>query len=138
VRRAAPPAALLVALLLAGCVYYPTIADVGGVRIRPQSGRAVLQPAGLSVYMDLDSTGRDGDVIIGAVSEVARNAVIVPAADQPGPGIAVPGATLVRLSPGGARIDLTDLSRTVTPGEVILVTLLFQRLGRIGVPARIE
>jgi len=42
-------ALVLVGLLLAGCTYYPTIEDIGGIRIRPQNGRAVRQPTGLAV-----------------------------------------------------------------------------------------
>jgi copper(I)-binding protein len=137
--RRAAPAALLLALLLAGCTYYPTIPDVGGIRIRPQNGRAVQQPAGLAVYMDLASTGKFGDTILGATSEIARRAVLVaPPGGQPVTRLEVPGEATVRLSPDGAHIVLSELTRPVRSGEVVLVTVLFERLGRIGVPTHIE
>ena len=144
-RRGATPAALLVALLVAGCVYYPTIRDVGGIQIRPTNGRAVVQPSGLIVYMDIESTGFDGDAVIGATSDVARNAVLVVPAAQTAKTqsnapirLEVPGAATVRLTPDGPHIELTDLTRTVARGDTVLITLLFEKLGRIGVPARIE
>jgi copper(I)-binding protein len=131
-------AALLVALLLAGCTYYPTIPDVGGIRIRPQNGRAVVRPAGLAVFVDLASTGKYGDTLVGASSDVAKTAALVVPGAPKATGVEIPGATTVSLAPEGAHIVLTDLTRPVKPGDVVLVTLLFERLGRIGVPARVE
>ena len=137
--RRAAPAALLAALLLAGCTYYPTIPDIGGIRIRPQNGRAVQQPAGLAVYMDLASTGKHGDTILGAQSDIARRASLVaPPGDQPVTRLEVPGDSFVRLSPDGAHIVLSELTRPVRPGETVLVTVLFERLGRIGVTTHVE
>ena len=135
-RRAAP--VLLVALVLAACTYYPTVPDIGGIRIRPQNARAVLQPSGLGVYMDLASTGKYGDAIVGASSEIARRAALVVPGGPPVARVEVPGETTVRLAPEGPHIVLSALTRTVQPGEVVLVTLLFEKVGRIGVPARIE
>jgi len=135
-RRAA--ALLLLAGLLGGCVYYPTVPDIGGIRIRPQDARAVSQPSGLAVYMDLESTGKYGDVLIGATSDIARKVALVVPAGQTAPGVVVPGATVVRLNAVGPHIVLSELTRAVTPGETVMVTLLFEKVGRIGVPARVE
>jgi copper(I)-binding protein len=141
-RGAARLLAALVVLsagLLAGCTYYPTIYDAGGIRIRPQNGRAVQQPAGLAVYMDLASTGKFGDTIVGATSEIARRATLVaPPGGQPVTRLEVPGEATVRLTPDGAHIVLSELTRPVRPGETVLVTVLFERLGRIGVPTHVE
>ncbi|HYE91253.1 MAG TPA: copper chaperone PCu(A)C [Terriglobales bacterium] len=125
-------ALVLVALVLASCTYYPTIDDIGGIRIRPQNGRAVRQPTGLAVYMDLDSTGKYGDALIGASSEISRTAALVGATR-----VEVPGATLVRLMPQGTHIALGELTRAVVPGETVIVTVVFERLGRIGVPTKV-
>jgi copper(I)-binding protein len=136
-RRPAAPL-LLVALVLAACTYYPTIPDIGGIRIRPQNARAVTQPSGLNVYMDLASTGKYGDTIVGATSEIARRAALVIPGGQPAARLEVPGETTVRLTPEGAYVALSELTRPVQPGETVLVTLLFEKVGRIGVPARVE
>jgi copper(I)-binding protein len=138
-RRAA--ALLLLALLFGGCVYYPTIGDVGGIRIRPKNSRAVANPSGFAIYMDLDSTGAYGDAILGATTDIAKTVVLVIpiVKDQPLPyRIDVPAATLVRLTPQGPHFLLSDLTRAVAPGEVVLITVLFEKVGRIGVPTRIE
>ena len=137
-RRRAAPALLLLALVLGGCVYYPMIPDIGGIRIRPQNARAVSQPLGLAVYMDVDSSGKYGDTIVGATSEIAGSAVLVTPRGEPAGRLKIPGETVVRLSPEGPHIVLSDLTKSVTPGEVVLVTLLFEKIGRIGVPTRVE
>jgi copper(I)-binding protein len=135
-RRAA---VALVALSLAGCVYYPNIGDVGGIRIRPQNGRAVRQPAGLALYMDLDSTGRDGDAIVSVLAPaVAKSAVLIDQTGATVPRLEVPGATRVRLFPEGPHIVLTDLARPVAPGEVVIVTLVFEKVGNIGAITTVE
>jgi copper(I)-binding protein len=143
-RRVAPkarlcvaPALLLVLLLLAGCVYYPTIEDTGGVRIRPQNGRAVRQGAGLAVYVDLASTGKYGDALVG-VTAPAGKGEIVDAAGAPIARLEVPGATTVALSAQGAHVRLSELKQAVVPGDVIVVTLVFERSGQIGVVTRVE
>jgi copper(I)-binding protein len=136
--RRGAAALLLLALGLAGCVYYPTVPDIGGIRIRPQNARAVPHAAGYAVYMDLDSTGAYGDAIVGATTDIARRVAIVLATGQPADRVLIPGAALVRLSPQGPHLMLSDLTRTVAPGEVILLTLLFEKVGRVGVPTRFE
>ncbi len=136
-RRRAAPAALLIALLLAGCVYYPTVPDTPGVRIVPKNGRAVRQSTGLAVYMDLESTARDGDALISATAEVARVALIVAPGVEPA-RIDVPGISLVRLHAAGPYIALSDLTRAVAPGESILVQVLFEKSGMMGVVTRVE
>jgi copper(I)-binding protein len=137
-KRRLAPAVLLLALVLGGCVYYPTIPDIGGIRIRPQNGRAVRQPTGLALYMDLDSTGKYGDAVVGVLADVAKSAVLVDQAGQTVPRLEVPGTTLVRLFPQGPHIVLTDLSRPVQSGEVVLVTLVFEKIGNVGTITRVE
>jgi len=138
-RRRLAPAVLLLALVLGSCTYYPTVADLGGIRIRPQNGRAVRQPTGLALFMDLESSGRYGDAVVGVLAPgVAKSAVIIGPAGQPVTRLEVPGTTLVRLYPAGPHIVLNDLTRPVAPGEVVLVTLVFEKVGNIGAIARVE
>jgi copper(I)-binding protein len=133
-------AALWLLLLgVGGCVYYPTVPDIGGIRIRPQNGRAIRQPAGLVVYMDLDSTGKYGDAVVAViVPPFAKNAALLDPAGQPISRLEVPGETRVRLFPEGPRIVLTDLTRPMVPGEALIVTLVFEKVGQIGAVARVE
>jgi copper(I)-binding protein len=135
--RAAAATLLVAVLLLAGCVYYPTVEDVGGIRIRPQNGRAVRQPDGLAVYVDLASTGKYGDALVAVTTPVGKGQV-VDAAGVPLARLEVPGATVVPLTAQGAHVRVTELVRAIPPGEVILVTLVFERLGQVGVVTRVE
>jgi copper(I)-binding protein len=129
----------LLALGVGGCVHYPSAPDLGGIRIRPLNGRAVRQPTGLVLYMDLDSTGKYGDAVVAVLAPViAKSAVVVDATGQPVPRFEVPGETRVRLFPEGPRIVLTDLTRPVIPGEILIVTLVFEKVGNIGAITKVE
>jgi hypothetical protein len=133
-RRAALAA---LALLLAGCVHYPTVADVGGTRIRTANGRAVLEGTGARVYFDVDSTGKYGDAIVGVAAPVARQALVI-SGGIPVSRLAIPGATTVKFAPGGPHVALSDLQRPLARGETIIVTLQFEKSGGIGVVTVIE
>jgi copper(I)-binding protein len=132
-------AALAVALLLtAGCVTYPTVMDVGGPRLRPDKGRAVRQADGAVVYFDIKSTGKYGDVITAVYSPVARQAALVGAGGDPLSRFEVPGATTFSFAAGGPHVVLSELTRALTPGETIIVTLIFEKSGGLGVITTVE
>lgn len=133
-------AALLVAVVLVagGCVYYPTVVDIGGPRILPANGRAVRQPNGARVYVELDSRGRFGDVITGVSAAVARQARLVDATGQPLARFEVPGVATLALKPDGPHVVLSDLTRPLVPGESIIVTLMFEKSGGLGIITVVE
>ena len=129
----------LLALGVAGCVHYPTAPEVGGIRIRPHNGHAVRQPAGLVVYMDLDSTGKYGDTLVAVLAPgIAKTAMLLDQAGKPVSRLEVPGETQVKLFAEGPRIVLTDLTRAPVQGEVIILTLVFEKMGNVGAITRIE
>ena len=131
-------ALVAVALLLAGCVHYPSVEGIGGVRIRPDKGRAVRAGDGYAVYMEIVSTGKFGDLLIGATTTVAQQARLVNAGGDPRGTIDIPGATTVVFAPGGPHLLLTDLTRPLATGETIIITLLFAKSGGIGVVTLVE
>ena len=132
-------AALAVALLLiAGCVNYPTVMDVGGPRLRPDKGRAVRQGSGAVVYFDLKSSGKYGDVITGVHTPVARQAQLVDARGAPLSRVEVPGASVTRFTAKGPHVVLTDLTRPLVLGDTIIVTLVLEKMGGLGVIATVE
>jgi periplasmic copper chaperone A len=133
VRRARATVVLMLALVVAGCVHYPSVEDIGGIRIVPRKGRAVRQGDGALVYMELHNTGKFGDNVVTAFSPVAREAQLVP----PGP-MEVPGTAVVALEPTGPHVVLSGLTRPLVPGESIIVTLIFERSGGIGVITVVE
>ena len=136
-RRAA--GLLLAALLVAGgCVNYPKVIDIGGIRLQPTNGKAVRDGAGALFYVDIRSIGMFGDVLVRVETEVARSARLVDAAGAPLARLTVPGNTEVRLAPGGRRVVLSDLTRELKQGEVVIVTLVFEKSGAIGVISPVE
>ena len=135
VRRAALAALLLLA---SGCVYYPTVMDAGGVRIRTTNGRAVRQGPDLRVTFDVVSSGKYGDVIVGVATPVAKQASLVNAGSGPAGRLEIPGATTVRFTPDSTHVVLSQLQRPIEAGETFIVTLLFEKSGGIGVVTLLE
>jgi copper(I)-binding protein len=137
-RRRALVLALAALALAGGCVHYPKVIDIGGIRLQPSNGRAVRDGAGALFYVDIQSIGMFGDVLVRVETQVARSAQLVNAAGAPLARLAVPGNTEVRLTPGGQRVVLSDLTRELKPGEVVIVTLIFEKSGAIGVISPVE
>ena len=137
-RRRALVLALAALALAGGCVNYPKVIDIGGIRLQPSNGRAVRDGAGALFYVDIQSLGMFGDVLVRVETQVARSAQLVNAAGAPLARLDVPGNTQVRLVPGGQRVVLSDLKRELKPGEVVIVTLIFEKSGAIGVISPVE
>ena len=134
-RRAALTALLL---LLAGCVHYPTIMDIGGTRIRTENGHAVRQEGRALVYFDVSSTGKFGDVILAIAAPVAKQALLVDGAGAPLTRLEIPGATTVKFAPDGPHIVLADLQGPLAPGDTFIITLQFEKSGGIGIVTVVE
>ena len=137
-RRRALVLALAALALAGGCVDYPKVIDIGGIRIQPTHGRAVRDGAGALFYVDIQSLGMFGDVLVRVETPVARSAQLVDATGAPLARLSVPGNADVRLAPGGRRVVLSDLTRELKPGEVVIVTLIFEKSGAIGVISPVE
>jgi copper(I)-binding protein len=137
-RRAAAGALACLVLLVSGCVYYPTVMDVGGIRMEPRAGRAVRDAGGAQFYVDIHSTGKFGDVLERVETAVARRTALVSGAGAPLARLEIPGETVVRFTPDGHHVVLGDLTRELRRGEVIIVTLFFAKFGAIGVVTPVE
>lgn len=125
----------LAVLPVTACTYFPTVRDVGGVRLQPEEGRVVRQQgANAAVFhMQLKSTGKYGDVLLGAEAPIARRAELRSASGAAVELIEIPGETVVKFGANGPRVVLSDLTRTLAPGEVVIVTLHFRKYGALGV-----
>ena len=135
-RRATP--LVLALLLLGGCTYYPTVDDTGSPRMEPKNGRLVRTAGGAVCYFELESTGKFGDLLVAAESAAARRVDIVNESGAAVTGIKVPGLSRLDFRPDGLRITLSDLTQPLTPGDGVIVTLVFAKSGRIGVVSRVE
>jgi copper(I)-binding protein len=136
ITRRAALAALV--LSLGGCVHYPSVVDVGGVRIRTEAGRAVPEGDRALVFFEVVSTGKFGDVVLGVTTPVASQAQLVDAAGTPVTKFEVPGATTVKFTPDGLHVVLTGLQRRLIPRETFIVTLQFDKSGGIGIVTVVE
>ena len=136
--RAAPSLLLLLALLASGCVYYPTVEDVGGVRLMPEHGRVVREGDGALFFVDINSTGMFEDAIVRVETPIAKRAQLLTQTGETLAKIAVPPTTLTRLHSGGERVALSELTRELRPGEVVIVTLYFEKSGAVGVVSPVE
>jgi copper(I)-binding protein len=141
-RRAVSPGTicrlLLLLLLTGGCVYYPTVADVGGVRLQPERGRVVRSGEGALFFADINNTGMFEDVLVRVETPVAKRAQLVGPSGAPLASLVVPGTSQVRLHQDGERVALSDLTRELKTGEVVIVTLHFSKSGALGVVSSVE
>jgi copper(I)-binding protein len=129
---------LALVVLLAGCVYYPTVADVGGVRLMPERGRVVRNGDGALFFVDITSTGMFEDVLVRVETPIAKRAQLLDPNGEPLARLLVPGTSLVRLQAGGERVVLSELTRELKTGEVVIVTLFFEKSGALGVVSSVE
>ena len=134
--RLAPFALFLV--FVAGCTYYPTVADTGGPRLEPKNGRLVRTDAGAVCYFELDSTGKFGDTLLAAESRYARRVQIESPDGAPLQTVEIPGESRLDFRPDGLRITLSELTEPLVPGDGVIVTLVFVKSGRIGVVSKVE
>src|SRR5438309_4272992 len=93
-------------LLAGGCVYYPTVEDVGGVRLLPDHGRVVRNGDGALFFVDINSTGMFEDALVRVETPIAKRAQLLTQAGEPLTRIAVPATSLTRLHSGGERGEL--------------------------------
>ena len=124
--------------LLGGCVYYPTVEDVGGVRLQPEHGRVVREGDGALFFVDINSTGMFEDALVRVETPIAKRTQLLAQTGEPLTRLLVPGTSLVRLHPGGDRVALSGLTRELKVGEVVIVTLFFEKSGALGVVSSVE
>ena len=124
-----------------GCtVSYPSVDQTGEPVIRPENGR-VLHPAlaggSTVVYVEVVNQGGAGDMLLGVLSDVAGRAEL---RDHAGPlgKVRIPPASTIALSSEGRHIELYDLRQPLQTGDVIIVTLLFEKSGAIGVISAVQ
>ncbi len=139
-RRALRPGTIVVALalLLAGCVYYPTVGDIAGARLSPERGRVVRNGDGALFFADITNTGISEDFLVRVELPVAKRAQILGATGEAVEKLTVPPTGTLRLRADGERVALSDLTRELKAGEVVIVTLFFERTGAVGVVSPVE
>ncbi len=140
-RTTAPLLLLLIvggSVLAGGCVYYPTVEDVGGVRLVPEHGRIVRNGDGALFFVDINSTGMFEDAVVRAETPIAKRVQLLAQTGEPLTRIPVAPTSVTRLYPDGARVALSELTRELKAGEVVIVTLYFEKSGALGVVSPVE
>ena len=105
-------------------------------------------PAGAKVggaYLEVKAAAGTNDRLIGARSPVAGGAEIHVHSMDDGiskmrriEGIDVPGGKSVVLAPGESHVMLTDLRQPLKEGDLVKLTLIFEKAGEIEVDATVE
>jgi len=126
------------AAVLGGCVYYPTVEDVGGVRLVPEHGRIVRNGDGALFFVDINSTGMFEDALLRAETPIAKRTQLLAQTGELLTRIPVAPTSVMRLYPDGARVALSELTRELKAGEVVIVTLYFEKSGALGVVSPVE
>jgi copper(I)-binding protein len=96
-------------------------------------------------YLTIANTGKAADVLIGVETPAARSASVHRSAMagevmtmRPMAALAIAPGQTVSLQPGGDHIMMVGLTRALSQGEKIPVTLVFQKAGRIQIALLVE
>ena len=118
----------------------------GGITVAHPWARAT--PGGVKVggaYLEIKAAAGKGDRLIAARSPVAGSAEIHSHTMDGGvvrmlrvDGIAVGGGKSLVLAPGAYHIMLIDLKRPLKEGDLVKLTLVFEKAGEIEVEATVE
>jgi periplasmic copper chaperone A len=145
--------AVWAALLMAGAGAF---AQSGDPSIRVDGAwarRAVMMKPGTpgtgtgtgAVYLTLVNSSATPDALLSAATDAAATVEVhesymesTMAKMRRVARIEVPAGQSVELKPGGYHIMLIDLTRDLTPGQSVQLTLTFQRAGKVPVTASIK
>jgi copper(I)-binding protein len=136
--RALAAVALAGALATGGCVHYPSVLEAGGTMMRPEKGRLVRVADGAEAYFEVKATGKYGDVVTAVHTPVARQALLVDGSGQALPRLEVPGASVMVFDAKGPHVVLRELTRPLERGDTVIVTLVFEKVGGLGVICLVE
>jgi copper(I)-binding protein len=96
-------------------------------------------------YLTIANTGKAADTLIGVDTPAAKSASVHRSAlagevmtMRPVTALAIAPGQTVSLRPGGDHIMLVGLTRALSQGEKIPVTLIFQKAGRVQIALLVE
>jgi len=138
----------LVCIAVLGLMASPAVsADFAakGLKIgHPWTRPAALGGTGAG-YMTVTNSGKAGDTLVGIETAAARSAGVHRSAMngqvmsmRPLPALAIAPGQTVALAPGGDHIMMVGLTRALSQGQKIPVTLVFQKAGRVQIELSVE
>lgn len=141
-------AIVMAALTFVATSTFPSFAEhaqmvmAGDIKIEKSWTRAT--PNGAKVggaFLLLTNTGKEADRLIAASSDVAAKVEIhemsmndgVMKMQQLEDGLALPAGEMVELKPGGFHIMMMGLNQTIAQGDMVQITLEFEKAGKVDV-----
>ncbi len=121
-------------------------AQAGDIMIEGAFSRATLpnQPVA-GAFMMLKNMGTDADTLIGGetpiagrveIHEMAMSGDVMKMRELEG-GLEIPAGEVVELKPGGFHVMFFELTQSLTEGDMIEVTLEFEKGGKVTVPVMV-
>lgn len=133
--KAAKLLSLAVVLTLSGAAVYLLFGRDTGPAITLTDARAAPiagVPGAVGVFLKIDNPGGP-DTLTGASSARARSARI----DGPWPTLAIPAGSTPSLAPDGAFLRLDGVAGDLADGQLIPVTVMFDKAGPLSLQARL-
>jgi copper(I)-binding protein len=130
------------ALLLAACAP----AAQGGITITDAWARSstLMERAG-AAYMVIHNSGSEADRLVGASTDAAATVELHETSEANGmmqmapvAAIDVPAGGQAELAPGGFHVMLIDLAHELKAGDMLTLTLTFEKAGTIEVTAEVR
>ncbi len=152
-RARIPALALVIGLVvvLGGCSSSgasgsPAGSAAGGIAVSGAWARAAAQDGTSAAYLTIDNAGSSADRLLSVSTPAAGSSQVHETMSdasgmtgmQPVDGIDVPAGGQVQLKPGGYHIMLMELTKALTAGETIQLTLVFQKAGPVVVTAEVR
>jgi periplasmic copper chaperone A len=116
-----------------------------GLKIGHPWTRPAVQGGTGAGYLTVANTGKAPDVLTAVETAAAKSAGLHRTAMsgqvmsmRPLPSLTIPAGKTVTLGPGGDHIMMVGLTRALSQGEKIPVTLVFQKAGRVRIELTVE
>jgi hypothetical protein len=98
-----------------------------------------------AVYLTIVNTGGAPDALLSASSDVAATVEVHESYQESGmmmmrpvPKLGVPAGGKHEMKPGGYHLMLLNLKRQLKAGQVVNLTLVFEKAGRLAVKAKVK
>lgn len=98
-----------------------------------------------AVYVTISNHGSEPDALLSASTDMARTVELHETIEQGGkmvmrplPKFDVPGGAKLEMKPGSYHIMLLDLRQDLKPGDIVHLTLTFERAGQMTVDAPVK
>lgn len=116
----------------------PSAADEGGIQVVHPWARPTIPGRPGAGYMSIHNHGKTADRLIGARAKGAEAAELhisetdgTVVAMRPLDALDLPAGGMARLAPGGPHLMLFGLAQPLAEGDVLPITLVFERAGEI-------